>query len=302
MFQNIQLTALLIRRHATRGQRFNKSFDRVAIGEGEVRSGLLCLQDFVRGPHLTQRSFFPSSRMTMLSESASVTDSTKSNSVFAPWSLVRTACAGQVLKDLRACWDRVFLCRETAKDISKPWYHSGTLQSQAASTPVVTISVSWNRGMSSLCQLLRLLLVLLGPAKFVNPPAGESENIFGAPWGCIKNLRVPVSLLLPSFASTLTAHVSRFLVGSLAEVGVIDVPPQSYRWASHRDLLLHFFIRSFSLNFRILDLLWWYLFEIDAQFIWIISRRNPEIMEHWHKSGLYMKNIAKVCKNGRVLK
>ena len=50
----------------------------------------------------------------MLSESVAIADSMKSTSVYAPWSLVGTACAGQVVSGLCACWDRVVLRRRTA--------------------------------------------------------------------------------------------------------------------------------------------------------------------------------------------
>ena len=45
MFQAFQLTALVIRDPATRGERLNINFDRFAIKEEEVRGVLLCVQD-----------------------------------------------------------------------------------------------------------------------------------------------------------------------------------------------------------------------------------------------------------------
>ena len=58
MFQVFQLTALVMRGPATRSHNFIFSYDRVAIREEEVRGVLLCVQDFVRSPHFTQRRFF----------------------------------------------------------------------------------------------------------------------------------------------------------------------------------------------------------------------------------------------------
>ena len=54
MFQVFQLTALVIHGPATRGEKLFVSLARVAIKE-EVRGVLLCVQEFVRSPHFTQR-------------------------------------------------------------------------------------------------------------------------------------------------------------------------------------------------------------------------------------------------------
>ena len=68
MFQVFQLTTLLIRGPATHGEKFTVNLDRVAINEVEVRGVLLCVQDFVRSPHFTQKNFISESGLTMLSE------------------------------------------------------------------------------------------------------------------------------------------------------------------------------------------------------------------------------------------
>ena len=134
MVQVFQLTAFMIPGPATRGERFLSNRDRVDIRE-EVRGVLLCVQDFVRSPRFTQRSFFSMSGLTMLSESVALADSITSSPVYAPWSVVGTACVGQVVSDLRACWDRVSLRRRTAEDTNERWYHGGTPRSETASRP-----------------------------------------------------------------------------------------------------------------------------------------------------------------------
>ena len=97
MFQVFQITALVIRGLATRGERYFIKIDRVAIKEEEVRGVLLCVQDFVRSPHFTQRSLFFESGFTVHSESVVIADGITSSSVYAPWNLVGTACAGQIM-------------------------------------------------------------------------------------------------------------------------------------------------------------------------------------------------------------
>ena len=118
-FQVFQLTALVIRGPATHDERFVIHLDSVAIKEGEVSGVLLCVQDFVQSPHFTQRNLFSESGLTRPSEYVAVADSITSSSVFAPWSLVGTACAGQVVSGLRACWYEVVLCHRTAKDTNE---------------------------------------------------------------------------------------------------------------------------------------------------------------------------------------
>ena len=47
----------------------------------------------------------------MLSESVPIANSSTSSPVDAPWIFVETACAGQAIIDVHACWDRVVLRR-----------------------------------------------------------------------------------------------------------------------------------------------------------------------------------------------
>ena len=67
-------------------------------------------------PQFPHRSFFFEPGLTMLSDSVAIADSLTSSSVCAPWSHVETVSVGQVLKDLRACWDQVSQRGRTAKD------------------------------------------------------------------------------------------------------------------------------------------------------------------------------------------
>ena len=115
MFQVLQLTALVIRGPATHGERFYNNIDCVPIKEEEVRGVLLCVQVFVRTPHFTLRSFFSESSSERVSESVAIANSIAKSSFYAPWSLLGTTCADQVLSDLCACWDRVVLRGRTVK-------------------------------------------------------------------------------------------------------------------------------------------------------------------------------------------
>ena len=61
----------------------------------------------------------------MLSESVAIADSIASSRVYAPWSVVASASASQVIAGMSACWDRVVLRRRSAKDTSERLYHGG---------------------------------------------------------------------------------------------------------------------------------------------------------------------------------
>ena len=114
MFQVFQLTTLVIRGSPTQGEKFTISLDCVAIKREKVRGVLLCVQDFARRSHFTQRKFFSETGLTMLFESVAIADSITSSPVYAPWSVVESASARQVITDLCACWDRVVFRSRTA--------------------------------------------------------------------------------------------------------------------------------------------------------------------------------------------
>ena len=109
--------------------------------------------------------------------------------------------------------------------------------------------MSWRKGASSICQLLRPVLVLLGLPKFVLPPATGRQKVSRGRVNLPGNFEIsslPVmsrnrSLVEdPSFASALAAQASR------GKSRRIDVPPQYSRWVFHNDSLHYWVIRCFS--------------------------------------------------------
>ena len=100
VFQVFQLTALIVRGPVTCGGRFLINLDRVMICEDEVHRAILCVQDFIRSPHFTQRNFFSDSRITMLAESAAISDKITHSAFFEPWSQVETTSRSQVVADV----------------------------------------------------------------------------------------------------------------------------------------------------------------------------------------------------------
>ena len=217
VFQVFQLTTLVIRGPPLHDEKFTISLDRLAIKEEEVRGVLLCVQDFVRSRHFTQRSLFSESSLTMLSDSVAIADSITSSPVYAPLSVVESACASQVITDLCACWDRVVLRRRTAKDTSECWYHGGTPRSETTSRPGVRISDVVEEGRVEYVPVAGPVLGPPGPSKIRSSSSKRKRKICRSPVKLPRRFEIssppashPRRSLVedPSFASTLATPAS----------------------------------------------------------------------------------------------
>ena len=195
LFQVFQLTTPVIRGPANRGKKFIVSLDRVAIKNYEVRGVLLIMQDFFRSPHITQRSFFSDSGLTMSSESVVI-------ALHQLWSMPHGVLWSQhvrVKSSLICVFVGVGLC--CAVVLPKTPVSVGVMvaalrvrQHQGQGWEFQT---SLRRGALKTCQLLPLLLVLLGRAKSVLPPVSGREKTLGAQWSCRGDFKIPVLQLVP---------------------------------------------------------------------------------------------------------
>ena len=127
-FQVFQLTALALRGPLPSGEKFTVNLDRVAIREDIVRGVLLCVQDFVRDPVFTQRSFFSETGVEMLSEGAAISDSITSSSLYVPWSAVETESSARIIFDLKTCFEKAVERRRVVKDTSEQWFRLGAVR------------------------------------------------------------------------------------------------------------------------------------------------------------------------------
>ena len=128
VFQVFQLTALIVRGPVTCGGRFIINLDRVMICEDEVHSAILCVQDFTRSPHFTQRKFFSDSRIAMLAESAAISDRITHSAVFEPWSHVETRSRCQVVANVCGFVNEALDRRRVVKDSQEQWYAVGGIK------------------------------------------------------------------------------------------------------------------------------------------------------------------------------
>ena len=98
------------------------------ICEDEEGDALLCVQDFVRRSHFTQRNFFSDSGVTMLAEFSANCDSITNSAVFEPWSRVETASRSQVVAEVCACVNQGVDRRRPVKDSEEQWYAVGGIR------------------------------------------------------------------------------------------------------------------------------------------------------------------------------
>ena len=119
------------------------------ICEGEMRGAMLCVQDFLRSPHFSQRSFFSDSGIAMLAESAAIWDSLTNSAVSLPWSHVETAFRSQVMAEVCACLNQAVDRRRAVKDSQEQWYAVGGIRpssEDSASKPGVRFSKKVEEG------------------------------------------------------------------------------------------------------------------------------------------------------------
>ena len=176
-----------------------------------------CVLLFVQIRHFTQRTFFSKTGLAMLSESVAIADSITSSSVFDPWSLVGTACAGQVVNDLCACWNWFVLRLRTAKRTSVRCYHGGTSGSQTTSRPGVRISDEVEERRVDYVPVVSSALGSPGPSKIRSLPSKRKRIISRSPVKLPQKFEISsppapfqkCSLVEdPSFASALIAEAS----------------------------------------------------------------------------------------------
>ena len=143
VFQVFQLTALIVRGPVTCGGQFIINLDRVMICEDEVHIAILCVQDFIRIPHFTQRKFFSDSGIAMSAESAAISDRITHSAVFEPWSLLETTSLSQVVADVCGCVNEALDRRRVVKDSHEQRYAVGGIRpSSEDSTSLSGVRIS----------------------------------------------------------------------------------------------------------------------------------------------------------------
>ena len=154
----------------------------------------------------------------MLSESVAIADSIASSPVYAPWNVVASASASQVIADMCAFWDRVVLRRRSAKDTSERWYHGDTPRSETTSRPGVRISDVVEEGRVEYVPVAPPALGPPGPSRIHSSSSKRKRKVTRSPVKLPRRFEVSSppaspqrrsSVEDPSFASALAASTSR---------------------------------------------------------------------------------------------
>ena len=124
------MTALVVKGPSKMHPVFTVSLDGVAIDHDHVKGAVACVQDFVRHPLLTQRSFFSETAISMLNTAVTAADAVQNNARFDPWGAIGVE-AGALITDLKSSREKIVSRRKTMKVTRERWFSAETVTSSA---------------------------------------------------------------------------------------------------------------------------------------------------------------------------
>ena len=138
-----QLTALVVKSPSDFHPVFTVSLNGVAIDHEQVKGAVACVQNFVRQPLFTQRSFFSETGISMLNTAVTAADAVQNNARFDPWRAIGVE-AGPVIADLKSCREKIVSRRKAVKDARERWFSAETVTSSAVgeTAPRTTVRIS----------------------------------------------------------------------------------------------------------------------------------------------------------------
>ena len=119
---------------------FTVSLDGVAIDHEKVKGAVACVQDFVRHPLFTQRSFFSETGISMLNTAVTAADAVRNSDIFDPWGAIDVE-AGPVIADLKSCREKILSQRKALKDTWARWFSAETVASSAVGESALRTTV-----------------------------------------------------------------------------------------------------------------------------------------------------------------
>ena len=123
---------------------FTVSMNGVEIDHEKVKGAVACVQDFVRHPLFTQRSFFFSETgISMPNTAVTAADAVRNSASFDPWGAIDVE-DGPVIADLKSCREKIMSQRKAVKDARERWFSAETVASSAVgeSAPRTTVCIS----------------------------------------------------------------------------------------------------------------------------------------------------------------
>ena len=120
---------------------FTVSLNGVAIDHEKVKGAVACVQDFVRHPLFTQRSFLSETGISMLNTAVTAADAVRNSARFNPWGAIDVE-AGPVVADWKSYREKVMSQRKAMKDTRERSFSAETVASSAVgeSAPRTTVS------------------------------------------------------------------------------------------------------------------------------------------------------------------
>ena len=106
------------------------SLNGVAIDHEKVKGAVACVQDFVRDPIFTHRSFFSETGISMLNTAVTAADAVQNSAKFDPWGAIGVD-ASPVIADLKSCREKFLSRRKSLKDTRERWFSAETVASSA---------------------------------------------------------------------------------------------------------------------------------------------------------------------------
>ena len=119
---------------------FTVLLDGVTIDQEKLKGAVACVQDFVRHPLFTQRSFFCETGISMLNTAVTAADAVRNSNRFDPWGAINVE-AGPVIADLKSCRENILSQRKAVKDTRERWFTAETVASSAVGESALRTTV-----------------------------------------------------------------------------------------------------------------------------------------------------------------
>ena len=184
---------------------FTVSLDGVAINHEKVKGAVACVEDFVRHPLFTQRSFFSETAISMLNTAVTAADAVRNSNRFDPWGAI-DAEAGPVISDLKSCRKRILSQRKAVKDTLERWFIAETVASSGVgeSAPRTNLRISDVVEVGDVQYVAEHEKLGLPCCSRSSPGKGKKRQSSASPGFSKKQFSVPSpSVSRPSFESAL---------------------------------------------------------------------------------------------------
>ena len=199
---------------------FTVSLDGVAIDHEKVKGAVACVQDFVRHPSFTQRSFFSETGIGMLNNAVTAADAVRNSAHFDPWGAIGVE-AGPVIIDLKSCREKILSQRKAVKDTRERWFSGETVASSAVgeSAPKTTVRISDVVEVGDVQYVAEHEKLGLPFCSWSSPGKGKKRQSFASPGVTKKQFSVcSPSVSRPSFESALQKSFEKSGRGEVFEI------------------------------------------------------------------------------------